>query len=335
MEKKRFLLLAPTAFGLHDLIVNNLEYLGFDVVSIQSDGYPFRYRSIYERLYNWFRKTFFNDRSYKEKLRSRRQHELQHNILKEHSAFDYGLVIRADLFPEDLIKACRLCADKLISFHFDGISRNVEVLHYAHYFDRFYVFEEEDVTRYPTYNLQYSPNFYFDYPESIGLDSIERYEVYYVSTFHESRVQQLVKLYHYLQSFFERVRFVVVCQPQNVPLASQYVGQKMELTIHGVSFDAQLQHIATSQVIIDLVITEHRGFSFRILEGIKYGKKVITSNPRVREADFYHPNNYFILTEDNWEEIEAFLQLPFVPLHPVVRERYSFTHWLTSKFTEL
>jgi hypothetical protein len=48
----------------------------------------------------------------------------------------------------------------------------------------------------------------------------------------------------------------------------------------------------------------------------------------VVDEDFYHPNNFFVLTQDNEKEIDDFLQKPYVIIDNEIIEKYSFKSWL-------
>ncbi len=333
MSKSKFLLIAPKAFELYKLIVVNLEYMGYEVIHIEDSGYPFRYRSLSQRLYNFIRKIFFKDKSYKSKIRKDFVTDKQMSILCKEERYDVGLIIRTDFFDKKLVEKAKDKTDYLISFHFDGISRDLVVLDYVSIFDQFYVFDPADVRSFPDYCLEYSPNFYFDYPDPL-LDVPVRKKtnnVYYVSSHHLSREQDLVNIHKYLSKKFDSVDFVVVCQKKNLEHVSTYIRQHMRMLHDHVTFEEQLHSIIGSEIIIDLVIADHKGYSFRIFEGLKFSKKVITTNSTIKEADFYHPNNFFVLTDNNWEALDEFLDSDFVQLDKDLLAKYSFSNWLNSK----
>lgn len=332
MSKKRFLLVAPHTFQLYKLIVRNLEYLGYEVVHIENEGYPFKYKSFGQRFYNFIRKVFFKDRAYKRKLREEYIRNKQWQILHESGHIDIALVIRTDFFEKSLIDAIRQKTTLMLSFQFDGISRDPKVLEYIDYFDRFYVFDREDITKYPSYKLRFSPNFYFDYPDLLEKNVFDsQYDVFYVSTYDKSRINTLISLHRYLMSYYEKVKFILVCRSSEKSSLPDYVTQHIEVRHTYIFFEEQLRYIAQADIIVDLVIADHNGYSFRILEGLKFGKKVITTNEKISDAAFYHPNNFFILRNDNYHELGDFLKSSYVPVEKEVIEKYSFSNWLADK----
>jgi len=334
MSKKRVFLAAPDNFGLYKLIVTNLEYLGYEVTHIEDKMDGFRYKSITERLYNTCRKILFKDKAYKEKLKKAYNLRSQIEHVNKHDYYDFVLVIRADFFEPKVLELLRSKTSKMISFHFDGVAKDSKVLDSVKFFDKFYVFDKNDVSTFSTYNFLYSTNFYFDFPESDPALDMAFSDVFYVSSFEQSRVQSLVDLHQELTKIYDKVRFLLMYKKDRVHLLPQYIRDNMEITFRYVSFAEQLQQVKNSKVIVDLVIDSHHGLSFRVFEGLKYGIKVITTNKTIVEADFYHPNNFFILNEDNYNQIKGFLQLPYMPYDNDVIVKYSFTNWLNSKIDD-
>lgn len=331
-SKKKVLLASPASFKLYELIVENLEFLGYDVVHIEDSGYSFRYRSLFQRLYNLYRKTIFKDRQFKIDLRENYISYVQSEILRKHSLFDFALVIRADFFSDEILATIAGKTDLMLSFHYDGVSRDLKVLDKVHFFERFYVFDRFDVEQFSEHNFLYSPNFYFDYPVVKALrKNINSLDVYYVSSFHESRVDNLIALHQFLRKVFDDVRFVVICNRKNLDSLPAYVVEHMEIKDEHVTFREQLSFVSASNVIIDLVIADHAGFSFRIFEGLQLMKKVVTTNPTIRDADFYHPNNFFLFEDDNYDDLKSFLATPYVEISKDIVEQYSFTNWIKSK----
>lgn len=331
---KRVLLAMPDNYGLYKLIIRNLAFLGYDVVCIKDKMEGFRYKSFRERFYNSIRKFFLKDKSYKDRLKREYDYCKQLDILNSNAYYEFAIVIRADFFETNILKILRDKTKKMISFHFDGVAKDISVLDKVKYFDKFYVFDQTDVSTFSTYNFLFSPNFYFDYPEtSTRVNGVES-DIYYISSYDKSRLDSLIILHQELTKVYDSVRFLLVCNKQEVHLLPEYVKQNIEIVFHYVSFADQLVHIANSAVIIDLVIANHNGLSFRIFEGLKYRKKVITTNRTILGTDFYHPNNYFLLDEGNRSGIAEFLKCPYVDIDEDILEKYSFTSWINDKIND-
>lgn len=101
---------------------------------------------------------------------------------------------------------------------------------------------------------------------------------------------------------------------------------------NALSYRQNLEEAAKSSVLVDFLNRKHYGLSLRIFEAIGLDKKLITTNPTIVHYDFYHPNNMFYWNGSNLDELKAFLTLPYVPLAPGLKHKYSFSNWISCAF---
>ena len=66
-------------------------------------------------------------------------------------------------------------------------------------------------------------------------------------------------------------------------------------------------------------------------ESIFYDKKLITNNKSLKDYDFYHPNNIFIL-DNNYDKIKEFLAKPFIKIDNEIKEKYDYKNWICRFF---
>ncbi|MBF2715415.1 hypothetical protein [Agrobacterium vitis] len=93
-------------------------------------------------------------------------------------------------------------------------------------------------------------------------------------------------------------------------------------------YPAYLAENLAARCIIDIVQDGQKGLTLRPLEAALYGRKLMTNNRSVRDEEFYHPDNVFILGEHSnrpqgLEGIEDFCKAPFVEISPHVMALYS------------
>ncbi|GHE43555.1 CgeB family protein [Sphingobacterium griseoflavum] len=332
-RKRKVLLLALRDWNLFDLIVSNLEMSGYDVTLVLNQGYKFSYKNLGQRLKNLYRKVFFNDRSYKLELRKKFDKSRQLSFINQQDAFDFCLVIRADLFDSEVLNAAKQRSVQFASYHYDGIATNKKVLDVVHLFDRFYVFDVEDTVRFPDYNLQLANNFYFDHinleqKKYIGAKPL----FFFLGTYYPSRIDTLMKCYDKLVSMKFDVRFELFFNVEDKHYKDEVYRANIVYLDKVLPYTDYLQKANKSDVLLDFVISEHKGLSFRIFEGLYFKKKVVTTNSSVRDMDFYHENNYFVLENDNYAELISFLETPYVEIAPEISEKYSFSSWFRKIF---
>ena len=67
----------------------------------------------------------------------------------------------------------------------------------------------------------------------------------------------------------------------------------------------------------------------RIMEGLLFDKKIITTNAAIRmDKDFKDNPNIYVITKDNIKELYTFLKKPMVEYPNNLKAKYSFTNWL-------
>ena len=310
----RVLLGGTRDYKLIDEIKKNLEFYGFEVTDISLDIH-YKYKNITEKLVNTYHKTFLNSLQYKAEKRLKAQIPDLENIL-ENKTFDFALFIRPDYYPIHFIASLRNQCKKMMAYQWDGIHRFPEVKKYINYFDKFYVFDPKDLDQ----NTFPATNFYFDY--HLSIPKINSKEVYFLGRYSENRMKFVPEMLEKIEQAGFQSKFLIF-NPKN---KTKYFHPKIK-QIESISFDENLKNIQEAEVLVDFFNFEHNGLSFRTFEAIGYRKKLITNNPNVKFYDFYHENNFFIWN-NNLEELETFLNKPFVDFSPEIIQKYSFNNWI-------
>ena len=95
-----------------------------------------------------------------------------------------------------------------------------------------------------------------------------------------------------------------------------------------IPYHQYLQHLEHCQILVDWVQADQAGITRRPVEAIFWQKKLITNHRTLLHADFYRPENIFIVGHDDPTRLNHFLQQPFVPVPEEVKYRYHVDHWL-------
>jgi len=321
--KETILFGAPTNFGFSDAIKNELTALGFLVIDFSTiQALPFKYNCVGDRIYNCYRKTFFNDYSHKEKLRAEGQKDQLIRILDTIPQCDYGLFIRPDYFPMEFLEVLKSKVSTLIGYQWDGLKRFPFVNNYIPIFDKFYVFDAEDLNNNHTLP---TTNFYFDI-ENQHINSANTEEAYFIGSYIEERMDHIVDLKNILNT--NNIK-------DNIMLYTNSNTEKKAILKKGlthiskfINYKENLNHTLKASVLIDMHNPVHHGLTFRAFESLGYEKKLITSNPEIKKYDFYRPENIFVWNSKNTNEIESFLNVPYMEIDPVIRGKYSFKNWI-------
>ncbi len=319
---EKFLLVMPDYSDFPKLFIKNLEQLGFRT-SLITNGFPdYKYKGT-ERIVNFYRKTFFKDRSYKRKLIADFQKREFLRIAEELSAdFNYILVIRPDVFPISFIKKLKTKTEKFIAYQWDGIEKFPEVKKYVSFFDSFFCFETV-----PGFDgIKQTTNFYFDFDNFkptqiqikrsqpvfyfVGLDwEIRRKKIEKFVTF---AINNGFKLDFYLQEFEKN---------EHKNLNIHYLKNR-------ITFAENIELVKNADLLLDFLDPRQVGLSIRFFEGLYYRKKIITDNVAIRNYDFYHSNNILIIENDDYSAVEEFVKKPYYELPEDIVRKYGFSEWI-------
>ena len=93
-----------------------------------------------------------------------------------------------------------------------------------------------------------------------------------------------------------------------------------------------LQHELQGKAILEVVQKNQSSMTWRPLEAMYYGRKLITNYVAVKELSFYNKNNIFVLGEDDLNSIKEFLNSPFEKVSNEIIEEYIFYKWVQRFF---
>lgn len=319
LQLKTIILCVPSDYGFSNTIKKALQKQGFIVQSFPSLDYPYRYKRLSDRLYNCFRKVFLRDNSYKSRLKMQERNEELFEKLKHSSNADYALFIRPDLYPLEFVQAIKQKAKKVVAYQWDGLDRFPEVYKYIDHFDRFFVFDQNDLSK--SAKVLPLTNFYIEEKAAIKIEKA----AYFIGTFDQGRFEQVNRLKSLLVSNNMPCHFSFITGNQKHIKTLQ---ENNFILSGALDYKENLQKAQQYSMLVDIHSPIHNGLSFRIFEALYYGKKLITTNSKVQDYDFYHPNNIFVWNGENDAEMNRFLQKDYVALPTSILEKYSFENWI-------
>ncbi len=99
------------------------------------------------------------------------------------------------------------------------------------------------------------------------------------------------------------------------------------LTEKTMPYQAVVELIKRADIILDYSTDPEAGLSLRAMEALFWRKKLITNNTGILKADFYHPNNIFVLGKES-RSLEEFFRCAPQPVEKAVKDRYRLSSWL-------
>ena len=311
---------------LSKVFEENLYKEGYDLEILFKEQFKQFRLTFLQKIINIICRVFFKVNNYPIKADEENFKNFCKKSLKNlpQKKFDYCLFIRGDLIPEFVIKHARSISNKMVDFQLDGLSVSSKILDYQKYFDDIFVFDPDDVKKYPEAALHFLPNCYFGEPDFSIPSEID---LLYIGQFIEKRHQQLSSIHNYLESQqMHYSSYTSLYQGRDfIPLHHKILHHKISTT-----YQENLDFVKKSKTLIDFKRDEHDGLSLRFFEAMQYGKKIITDNFSVKNYDFYHPNNIFVTNYVNLEGLVDFLQSPYQSLPSELVEKYSFKNWINT-----
>ena len=272
------------------------------------------------------RKIFLHDYEFKKKLRKQYQQRAILRKLEEfaHEKADYALYVRPDLWEYDIVEAVSTLAKVNICYQWDGFKRYPGIKKYIPLFDTFYTFDMEDFIS-SNGNFHFTTNFYFDCFDNAKTRPV--YDLFYIGTYVKERMGFIIRLTQHLALIKQSYKFILHVD-RHIDISVYEEINKIDTISESLSYKQMIQYIQKSKVIIDIQNNVHNGLSFRAFEAMFFEKKLIANNDDIALYDFYHPDNIFIIKEDNWEELNRFLSIPYHPISQDIKSKYSFTNWI-------
>lgn len=325
---KKIILGIPQSFSLHEAFVKQLEFLGFQIIDISYIVDNFKYKNVKQRLYNSFRKVVFKDYEYKNILKSRLAEEKIQETLSNIGKVDYALFIRPDFYTVDIIEKVKKLAHTTVGYQWDGLERFPNAYSRIKLFERFFVFDPQDLRTSGTLPVT---NFYFDYP--LDANEVEVSDIFFLATHIESRMDEIYYFFNTTASLSLKVNARIYTTKDEVIDSIHKACPSLTGIKSTIPYDSNLKFAKHSNIILDFAHNIHNGLSLRVFEAIGYDKKLITTNKFVRDYDFYNPANILVLDDRYTAElIKEFIDMPYEPLDPRIKEKYSFTNWIKYVF---
>lgn len=333
MSKKKVILAMPELFKIHELIIENLEKCGFEVLSLTYEEKEFKYKNVFQRLKKIWYRNILGQKDFKKRTMFRAVEERLNTLLKEHpEQADYCFMIWLGAYPKDFIAKLRAHSKLMVYYNWEALTFLKEDFDNIEFFDKFYFFDPFDQGKHPEYTEKLFPttSFYFD---SFRPSENPQNKILFIGSYAADRTNDIRAFCETARSIGLEIDFHLASKKIEEEKAALGIPEVEFFSFeNALSYRQNLEEAAKSSVLVDFLNRKHYGLSLRIFEAIGLDKKLITTNPTIVHYDFYHPNNMFYWNGSNLDELKAFLTLPYVPLAPGLKHKYSFSNWISCAF---
>lgn len=317
---KSILIAVPDFVGFPEGFEIGLKSLGFKVSVLRN--YEYIDVGIKNAVIHNYKKIFKRDKTFKNKVRKEIDYANQFKEVKKLDVdrFDFAIFIRPDLFSPELIDFVKQKTSKIVAYQWDGLDVYPEVYKRIELFDRFFVFDVNDLKK----NEKVLPltNFYFEQSTPVETEI----DAYFVGYYKSDRMAGLLKIARKLKDLGLKTA-INICINKSTQI-TELKNEPVNILRKQVTLMENINYILRSKIVLDVGNAVHCGLSMRPFEALGYRKKMITTNPLVKKYDFYHPDNIFVVENENIDGIENFLDLPYKDLPEEIVNKYSFYNWI-------
>ena len=218
---------------------------------------------------------------------------------------------------------------RFVLYIWDSFRNRRSIIDNLHFFDDCLSFDP-DCSK--AYGLRFRPRFFspgfahghtdeFDYHLSfIGTAHTDRYTI--ISSVAQS-LEPHIRCYWYLYIQAPWVFYVYrLSNPafRTAKIASFHFEPLQRVDVQKVFF--------RSRAILDIEHPLQTGLTIRTLETLGASRKLITTNGRVREYDFFRDENIYVIDRRRAKVPKSFLETPYCVVDPLLYEKYSLKGWM-------
>jgi hypothetical protein len=197
-------------------------------------------------------------------------------------------------------------------------------------FDRAFSFDPIDVKQ--DSRLAYRPLFYLNEYAQLPTTTHD-IDVLFIGTSHSDRYAVLSRLARVLppELRFECVLFLASTKlyyARKFADPSYWRARQDEFVFTPLRKAEVMSLISRARVVVDVERPVQTGYTMRTIEMLGSSRKLITTNPHITDADFYHPDNQIFINRDDPVVPEHFFQTSWQAQEPALLARYSLKGWL-------
>ena len=281
------------------------------------------YENFGERLTNFFSKVFLG-----KNLKYQKRQKFVIEQLDKLGHQDQILVLNADTFDHSTLEYMKKSTNRFITFLYDNLDR-FPVQDKLHFFDKIYSFDDKDIEKHGferLTNYNYLP-FLSQEKQNPSEDAL------YITSYDKKRIKQL----DILSQKFEELRlkfdlYVIGKKSWKNQLMKPFSKNKIVFTRKRINHENLPEFYKRTKVILDLMRENQYGLSFRVFEAMALEKKIITDNEKIKNYDFYNPNNILVLNKDFSNITKEFFETPYQSLPEGIYKKYTLEKWVERVF---
>lgn len=313
MSKGKILFIAPSFYNYHNLIKEEMEDQGYEVVYIKDEPTS--------KYYKYIKKTPFKQYIINKYWK---------NILsQDFGQIDKIFVIRGETLNSELVEPIfqKYKKSNKIYYLWDSIENTPSYESIYKYFDKVFSFDYLDTQNYN--HLIYKTLFY---PETskINIDNQIEFDVSFIGSAHGDRLSVLAKTLKVLKKLEIKTFFYIymsVIQKLKYTLKGDkdYLYLKNFIYTTPLPYEKVQECFDKSKAILDINNINQSGLTMRTFETLVCKKQIITTNRYIKEHDFYSDKSILIIDREKINIDKNFFQNE---INYINIEQYIISSWV-------
>lgn len=310
----RITLISLDNWGFNNHIVTSLEKKGHLVHHIDFNTFIYKYPNFFYNIYNFILKKIF-----KKNLKNLYYgKEIIKRLNEIGEIQDIILTIKGDFIDPKSILEFKKFTKKSIGFFNDNTYRCPKIIRVIPSFDEVFSFEKEDCQK---YNLKFATNWIYNLTNQVNTNKNFDYQVFNISS-KDKRLPILSRIVSDLKS--KNINYKIVVYDK------KYKGKNSDIeyiTKH-IPLSQVNDYINRSQVLLDVNRKGQIGLTFRVFESLGLHKKLITTNPDIKNYDFFNSNNILVIDENEPIIPLTFFDNKYEEIPKEILQKYTLEGWI-------
>lgn len=319
LQGKRVLYIAPRFFGYEAEIAEELRSRGAEVDFLRDRPFDTPFMAALTR----FKREWIidaADRYYREGLSN-----------FDRADYDIVFVVNGQTLSARTLTEWRNLYPRasFVLYMWDSFDNRPWAVANLKYFDHCFAFDPGNSKE---FGLEFRPLFYTQGFERAASEAFE-YHISFVGTAHTDRYATVSALAETLEDGIKPYWYLYLQSPW-IYLAYRVINpgfrqaKSCDFNFYPLT-KAQVQQVFhASRAVLDIEHPKQTGLTMRTFETLGASKKLVTTNSRVRDYDFFSENNIAIVDRARPRLPSGFLEAPYTPLPDELYRKYSITGWL-------
>ena len=326
---KAILLFAPSFFGYEKSIQKRLIELGANVDFFDERPANTFWTKAFIRLYPKL--------SY---IYTMRYYRIIYDKIQD-KHYDFIFVVNIEAMPPAFLEKVKkdFSSARFILYMWHSIFNKKNTIHYLPYFNDIFSFDKTDCKKIP--QIKFRPLFYINEYETLARSVDFKYDLAFVGTAHSDRFALIQKVYKLIQSQGLKCYFYLYLQNWKLFFWHKFKNPAFrkahlkDFHYKALAKNELFEVIKKSRTILDIQHPKQSGLTIRTIEMIGARRKLITTNSNIKEYDFYHPANIFIVDRECPVIPDDFFKMDYHQVNSDIYYKYSLDGWLDEIFTTL